>query len=131
MYTLFTKKKGDILMSVRININPSEMTKAQLELAIEVCTKELADRERKQKYMKKKTEVANLMNALLKEYAKIRAEELDSTNAESFCYCQEECVEKFYGDYARPVFGFAIDCDGDLVVVTDKDSMDEISSEQG
>lgn len=112
-------------MSVRVNINPSTMTKAQLELAIEVCTKELADREREQKNMKRKTEIADAMNALLKEYAKIRAEELDSITIESFCYCQEECAEKFYGDYTRPVFGFAIDCDGDLVVVTDKDSMDE------
>lgn len=118
-------------MSVEVNINPRRMTEAQLELAIKVCTKELADRERKQKNMKKKTEIANLMNALLKEYAKIRAEELDSISTESFCYCQEECVEKFYGDYARPVFGFAIDCDGDLVVVTDKDFIDELNSEQG
>ena len=117
-------------MNVEVNINPSRMTKAQLELAIEVCTKELADRERKQKYMKEKTEIANLMNALLKEYAKIRAEELDSTTTESFCYCQEECVEKFYGDYARPVFGFAIDCDGDLVVVTDEDSISELNLKQ-
>ena len=118
-------------MSVRVNINPSEMTKMQLEFAIEICTKELADRERKQFYMKKKTDVARAMNALLEEYAKIRAEELDSTSTESFCYCQEECVEKFYGDYARPIFGFAIDCDGDLVAVTNEDSMSELKLKQG
>lgn len=120
-------------MSVEVNINPRRMTKAQLELAIEVCTKELADREREQKNMKKKTEIANLMNALLKEYAKIRAEELDSVSQnEFFCYCQDrESSEKINGAYDLPVYGFMIDYDGDLMVVTDEDLRDSLNREQG
>ena len=78
---------------------------------------------------KKKEDIVGRFNALLHEYARIRTDELHGSEDISNCYCQDE-EDRNAGDYSKLVHGFMIDCDGDLMVVTDDESMEQFGWKQ-
>lgn len=116
-------------MAITLNFYPSTMTDSELDLAIELCTREKGERERTRMFAKKKEDIVGRFNALLHEYARIRTDELHGSEDISNCYCQDE-EDRNAGNYSKLVHGFMIDCDGDLMVVTDNESMEQFGWKQ-
>lgn len=119
-------------MAIKLHFDPSAMEDDELALAIAICSNEQKKREHDRIFAKKKEDIADRFNALLHEYAVIRAEELDNCQDIPGCYCQdEEDSLKDVGSYLKPVYGFMIDRDGDLMVVTDDEFSEHFGWKQG
>lgn len=76
---------------------------------------------------REKQEIVDQMNALLRKFSRVRTYEISLKNNYNISYgsaayiqgCNDSGEYTLIGDYGSPVFGFAIDTEGDLMAVLD------------
>ena len=117
-------------MAIALDFDTSTMTDDELDFAILACMREKGERERAKIFAEKKQDIVDRFNALLHEYAHIKADELHGSEDISNCYCQDE-EDRNVGNYSKLVHGFMIDRDGDLMVVTDDESIEQFGWKRG
>lgn len=118
----------DIIEKYRLP-NPALLTDEEVQM-IHNTFLDVLNYRKHMKVEKEKQEIICQMNDLLHKFQNIRNSELNDSNDndhhenELCAYVQEKYADDSYyevGDYNIPVYGFALDHDGDMMIVLDKE----------